>query len=166
MTYDLTSYLDPRTICLHLQVTDREEAIRLLGKRLEEGGIVKGSFAEAAIARERELPTGLPISDDINVAVPHTDPEHVLKPGLALGILDRPVEFASMDDPTQPLPVRVVFVMALAEREAQIDMLQSIVEVIQRREVLDAVVAARSPEEVLAALKQAATTDGATAGTT
>jgi len=83
-----------------------------------------------------------------------------------LGILDRPVEFASMDDPAQPLPVRVVFVMALAEREAQIDMLQSIVEVIQRREVLDAVVAAPSPEEVLAALKLVAKTDGATAGTT
>jgi len=133
-------------------VQSRDEAISVLGRRLEERGLVKPTFVAAAVERERTMPTGLPLGDDINVAVPHTDPEHVLRPGLALATLAQPVLFGSMDDPEQMIPVRVVFVMALSERKAQIEMLQSIAEVIQDRKTLDALLAARTVPEVLTAL--------------
>lgn len=157
MPLALTSFLDLSTTFVGLDVADRDEAIALLGQRLEGRGLVRPTFVQAAIERERTLPTGLPLPDGVNVAVPHTDPEHVLRPGLAVATLARPVPFGSMDDPEQLIPVSVVFVMALSERKAQIEMLQSISEVIQDRKALDGLLAARTPAEVLAALGVVAT---------
>lgn len=152
MPLALSQYLDPATTMVQIAVANRDEAIALLGAKLEGRGLVKPSFVSAAIERERVMPTGLPLADGINVAVPHTEPEHVVAPGLAVATLVQPVPFGSMDDPEQMLPVSVVFVMALSERKAQIEMLQSIAEVIQDRSTLDGLLAARSAAEVLAVL--------------
>ncbi|MDA4633637.1 PTS sugar transporter subunit IIA, partial [Escherichia coli] len=72
--------------------------------------------AAAVLAREAALPTGLPLGLDNNVAIPHTDPEHVLKPGLAMATLCRPVAFCNMEDPEEKLQVSVVFLMALNDK--------------------------------------------------
>ena len=72
--------------------------------------------------REASMPTGLPLGGDLNIAVPHTDPEHVVTPSLALATLVRPVSFGSMDDPDEQIPVGVVMMLALADKNAQIDM--------------------------------------------
>jgi PTS system galactitol-specific IIA component len=152
MAFQLARFLEPNSICLQVDLKDRDEVITLLGRRLEARGLVKDTFVGAAIAREREMPTGLPLAEGMNVAVPHTDPEHVIKTGLALATLAHPAYFGSMDDPENMLPVRVVIVMALSERKAQIEMLQSIADLFQNQEILEALVAAKTPEEVLATL--------------
>ena len=152
MALALAQYLDVATTLVQVAVASRDEAIALLGARLEGRGLVRSSFVKAAIERERVMPTGLPLADGVNVAVPHTEPEHVIAPGLAVATLAGPVPFGSMDDPEQMLPVSVVFVMALSERKAQIEMLQSIAEVIQDRATLDGLMAARSAAEILALL--------------
>ena len=45
--------------------------------------------------RESVYPTGLPVGE-INVAIPHTDPEHVNNAAICLGILEKPVTFNVM----------------------------------------------------------------------
>ena len=152
MALALSPYLDAATTLVQIAVSSRDEAIALLGAKLEGRGLVRPSFVEAAIERERTMPTGLPLADGVNVAVPHTEPEHVIAPGLAVATLAEPVLFGSMDDPEQMLPVSIVFVMALSERKAQIEMLQSIAEGIQDRATIDGLMAARSAAEVLAVL--------------
>ena len=67
-----------------------KEVIKQMASALEEEGYVKNTFADAIVKRESIYPTGLPVGE-INVAIPHTDPEHVNNAAVCLGILDKPV---------------------------------------------------------------------------
>jgi PTS system galactitol-specific IIA component len=148
MSETLASRLDPEAIVLGIDAETREEVIRLLAGRLERLGYVRSTYADAVLARENKMPTGLPIGREANIAVPHTDPEHVIKAGVALATLARPVFFANMEDPDDEVPVGLVFMLAINDKDRQIDMLQQIMEIIQSPEAIDALAGARTADEV------------------
>ena len=152
MAQALLDMLDPRAIVLGVKASSNEEVIRSLASRLEALGYVKASYADAVVAREKVMPTGLPLGGANNVAVPHTDPQHVIRPGLALATLDEPVQFSNMEDPDDRIPVGIVFLMALNDKDKQVEMLQEIVETIQSPESIAALIAANSAEDVLGLL--------------
>lgn len=141
-------------ISLHLEADNSSDVIEHLGKKLLDAGLVKESFIQAAIKRESTLPTGLPLEDEINVAIPHTDIEHVLKPGIALATLAKPVVFQNMVDPTEAISVSLVFLMALDQPHAQIEMLQEIMGVIQDEELLQTLMKAEEVQDVKNALRE------------
>jgi PTS system galactitol-specific IIA component len=81
---NILDFLVPSSIALHYAASDSKDVITHLGKLLFDAGYVRDSFVDAALDRESRLPTGLPLSGDVNAAIPHTEVEHVLKPGLAI----------------------------------------------------------------------------------
>ncbi len=99
------------------------------------------------------MPTGLPLEREDNVAVPHTDPEHVIKAGIAFATLTSPVQFANMEDPEEAVPVGYVFLLAINDKDKQIETLQQIMATIQDADALDRLKAARTLEDVEAALQ-------------
>ncbi|OQM74421.1 PTS sugar transporter subunit IIA [Manganibacter manganicus] len=148
----LADHIEHEAIALNVEATTSEAIIRLLADRLARLGHVRPSFAEAVLAREAQMPTGLPMERDANVAVPHTDPEHVIRPGIAIATLARPVDFANMESPDEHLPVGIVFMLALNDKDRQIEMLQQIMETIQDDDLVDALLAARTNDQMLALL--------------
>ena len=54
-----------------------EELSHILYKK----GYVKESYTSAILEREKQFPTGLK-TPGINIAMPHTYPEHVIKPAI------------------------------------------------------------------------------------
>ncbi|CAN0653865.1 PTS sugar transporter subunit IIA [Nitratireductor aquimarinus] len=153
MAEALMNHIDPEAIVLGVDTDSREAVIRLLAEKLQAAGYVKDSFADAVLAREASMPTGLPLGHAVNVAVPHTDPEHVLKPGIALATLKKPVAFANMEDPDEPVEVGLVFLMALNDKDRQIEMLQEIMATIQSEEAISGLMQASSVDDVAAVLK-------------
>jgi galactitol PTS system EIIA component len=148
MARALVNFLDPQAIALGIEATGSEDVIRMLAGKLETLGYVKPSYADAVVRREAAMPTGLPLGQAINVAIPHTDPEHVIKPGVALGVLSAPVDFANMEEPDKAVPVGVVFLLAINDKDKQIDMLQEIMEAIQDPAALSGLAKARTADEV------------------
>lgn len=145
----LTNYLDENTIVLKMDKTTKEDVIRALAAKLEMQGYVKSSYVDAVLAREATMPTGLPMGTaSRNVAVPHTDPEHVLKPGIALATLRRPLDFANMEEPDELVPVSTVFMLALNDKDAQVEMLSTIMEAIQDEEIMKELADAADADEV------------------
>lgn len=136
MARALMDHIDPQAICLGVDARNNEDVIRLLAGKLEALGYVKNSYADAVVKRESTMPTGLPLGYALNVAIPHTDPEHVNKPGAALAVLSRPVDFANMEDPDEAVPVGFVFLLAINDKDKQIDLLQEIMDTIQSEETL------------------------------
>lgn len=153
MAFAIDDVLDPRAICLGIEAETAADVIGLLAGRLLALGKVRPGYAAAVIERERTMPTGLPLGA-VNVAVPHTDPEHVIAGALAVATLTTPVRFGSMDDPDELIPVQVVVAMALTDKHAQLAMLQRIAGFIQNADALAALVAARDPDAALAAFRQ------------
>ena len=148
MARALIEHIDPQALVLGIEAQSSEQVIRLLGGKLEALGYVKPSYADAVVAREATMPTGLPLGQAINVAIPHTDPMHVIKPGVALGVLSAPVDFANMEEPDEAVPVGIVFLLAINDKDKQIDMLQEIMEAIQDPATLGGLAGARTADEV------------------
>lgn len=153
MTSTLSDFLVPEAVCLGVDAESAEQAIRQVAGRLLEAGYVCDTFSEAVLDRERTIPTGLPLSGRYHAAIPHTDVEHVKKAGIGMATLIRPVVFKNMVSPEEPVDVRLVFVLALDQPKSQIEMLQEVAQVLQRPEVVDALMQAANLAEVYGALK-------------
>lgn len=148
---NILDFLVPGSVALHYAAADSKDVIAHLGKLLCDAGYVRETFVEAALDRESRLPTGLPLSGDVNAAIPHTEVEHVLKPGLAMATLSAPVTFQNMVSPEEAVPCQLVFVMALDQPKAQIEMLQEIAVVLQNPSLIHRLMSAGDFEEIRAA---------------
>jgi len=98
-------------------------------------GYVNEGFHNAIIRREENFPTGLP-TGEINVAIPHTDPEYVNRPAVCLGILDSPVKFNVMGMENETVLVSVLFMLAIKKKEDQLGLLQKLIATCQDQEML------------------------------
>lgn len=155
MANTITKLLEQKAIRLQLDAEDSTQVISTLGNLLFEAGHVHPSFVKGALDRESKLPTGLVLGGEINAAIPHTDVEHVVRPALALATLKKPVMFRNMIDQDEEVPVSIVFVMALKEPHQQIEMLQEVAGVLSDAKVIDALIAAKNVEDVMAVLEKA-----------
>jgi PTS system galactitol-specific IIA component len=153
MTSTLSDFLVPEAVHLGMDAANASEVIRDLGGRLLSAGYVRDTFTDAALEREKTIPTGLPLSGKINAAIPHTDAEHVIRSGIGLATLVRPVVFNNMVSPEETVEVRLVFVLALDQPKSQIEMLQEVAQVLQRPDVVEALMEARDLHQVHEALK-------------
>jgi len=75
------------------------------------------SFRDAVIQRENKLPTGLE-TKPYGVAIPHTDHDHVNRSAIAVATLENPITFHNMAQPSQEIPVKVIFLLGIAEAKS------------------------------------------------
>jgi galactitol PTS system EIIA component len=156
MSNKLIQLLDSDAVCLKMDARDSFDVIENLGIRLYIDGYVKDTFVDAAWAREQKLPTGLPLGGEINAAIPHTDIIHVLKAGVGMATLKKPVVFKNMVNPEEDVSVQLVFLLSLEHPHAQIEMLQEIAGVLQNPETVNKLMSANTFEDVQTALTQLA----------
>jgi PTS system galactitol-specific IIA component len=154
MSKIIAELLQPSCVLLNRTYDNSEEIIRAVGAELYKAGFVKETFAQAAIEREKNLPTGLPLAGGLNAAIPHTEIEHVIKPALGLVTLAKEVNFQNMVSPGESVPVRMVFVLALEQPKAQIEMLQEIASVLQNPELVKRLLEATTFEKAIEELRQ------------
>ena len=119
------SIVDKNLIRMHLCAGTRDEALRNMGMLLFEKGYVRESYTEALLKREEIYPTGLNLQT-ISIAMPHTDPSHVLKPAIAIATMEKPVTFMHMGNTGVSVPAEISFVMAIQNPKEQIDQLRKV----------------------------------------
>ncbi len=151
MSKAIAKLLHPEGVLLNCEFSSSEEVIRAIGDKLFKAGYVKDTFVEAAIEREKTLPTGLPLGGGINAAIPHTEIEHVIKPALGMATLKNEVNFRNMVSPDELVPVRLVFLLALEQPKAQVEMLQEVAGVLQNSTLVSSLLEKSNYEEVIKA---------------
>jgi galactitol PTS system EIIA component len=149
----ISSLLPIGAVKPHFSADTASEVIEVLGGILSRAGYVKPGFVAATLAREATMPTGLPLGGPINAAIPHVDAEYVERPALALATLETPVIFRNMVDPEAEVPVRLVIMLALDHPKSQVEMLQQVAEILQSPSIVDRLMAANSPDEIMNVLK-------------
>lgn len=154
MSRIIAELLQPSCVLLNRTYENSEEIIQAVGAELFKAGFVKGTFSQAAIEREKNLPTGLPLAGGLNAAIPHTEIEHVIKAALGLVTLAKEVNFQNMVSPSETVPVRMVFVLALEQPKAQIEMLQEIASVLQNPELVKRLLEATTFEKAIEELRK------------
>jgi len=153
-----TFRVSPELVQVRLAAGSMAEVIDGLAGVLLAHGYVKPSYAESALEREASCPTGLP-TPGLGTAIPHGGVDHALKPGIAIATLAQPVSWGQLGDPGRTVPISVVFMLSVTQPEAQVYLLQALVDVYREEASLRRLYAATRPEEIAeqvnAALQQA-----------
>lgn len=119
-----TSLLKPELVFFDFEATDRVDLFTRLGAILAEKGYVKDTWLDAILEREDNYPTGL-ACEAVQVALPHVDPEHLLKPYIAIVKPAAPVRFDGMAG-SGPVDAQLVVNLGLlAHAEDQVRVLQA-----------------------------------------
>jgi PTS system galactitol-specific IIA component len=155
MSETIAKLLNQSCVLINCNYTKAEEVISAVGIKLFEEGYVRDTFVKAAIDREKQLPTGLPLAGGINAAIPHTEIEHVIKSALGMATLKTPATFQNMISPEELVPVRLVFLLALEKPKAQVEMLQEIASVLQNSVLVEDLLNENTYEGIIKLLKQA-----------
>ncbi len=149
---DLDFTIHDRLVIVGMGAESRQQVIHDLSERLLFGGFVKPSYAEAALARERLYPTGLPTAEPI--ALPHADGVHCVRSALAVALLRQPVTFHMMGDPSQTVSVRTVLALSVVDAQRQVQLLGRLIKYCQSAENILALHTAGGPVDVAARLRR------------
>ena len=139
-------------IFLDVEGTTREEVLTNIANRLVEQGVAKESFPAALLAREQAYPTGLQLGE-LNIAIPHAQPEHINEIAVTIAIPRQPVPFLDMGDHETQFPVSVIVCLALQKLDDNIKMLPALMEFFAQEKNLKAILACRTPGQVMALLR-------------
>ena len=145
--------LNEELIYLDLEADNREELLSLLSDKLYEKGYVKESFKKAIIEREKVFPTGLPTLG-VKVALPHTDPIHVNKPAILVSTLKNPIKFKEMGNGINDIEVEMVFMLAVKEPAHQVELLQKLINIFSKENVLISLKECRDEKAIYEILKE------------
>ncbi len=150
----LSEYIGKDHIRIFEESLDQKELLRQLGDALIRTGAVHEEYIDAVCKREQDYPTGLQ-TGEVNVAIPHADPEHhVLKPAIAIGVARSGVPFRNMADPASEISVQVVFLIAPEKGETQLSILEQIMQLIQDQANMRKMMNAQGTDEAWSVLAQ------------
>lgn len=128
-----------------------EELLSNIAEVLVEKGIAKESFPAALLERERAYPTGLNLGE-LNLAIPHANPEHINEVTVTIAIPKQPVVFKDMGDPDRDVLVSLVACLTLQKADDNIKMLPALMSYFTQEDHLKAILACTEPAQVMALL--------------
>lgn len=132
---------------LILQEPSRNDVLRRMSSELVKQGLVHECYGEQVIQREELFPTGVPTLP-VPVAIPHSERSSVMKSGIAVAKLRQPVNFKRMDNPAEELEAHLVFLLAIARDEEQLQIIMKIMRIVQDQEVLRSLLDAKTGQEI------------------
>lgn len=144
----MIDFISASTVFVDLEAESSNEVLQVLGKTLYDEGFVSKEYAEAAILREKNFPTGLNVGGSLKVAIPHADSALVKKSHLAFASLKRPVCFYDIGDPKGLLEVHLVFMLAVKDPKKHAEVLQKLMEIVQSQQKLEKLRQCSSQEEI------------------
>lgn len=124
-------------IFLDIDAKTPDDVLGYVADRMYALDMVTSEFKEAVIAREKKYPTGLP-SPAIDIAVPHTDPQHVRKSFIAVVRTQNGIPFTEMSTTESSLDAHIMFILGFKNNKNQVKVLQVLVqEFIQGKKAKD-----------------------------
>lgn len=147
---DLKDLLRKETIIMDARASTKEEALACMCECLVRGNYVEEGYYAMLAEREEKFPTGLS-TRPFEIAIPHTDPQHVLKPCIAILKLRRPVEFVEMTR-NGTVHAKFVFGLVLKKSDEQVMLLQRVISLFSDEAKMCCLNEAATPEALIAML--------------
>ena len=138
---------------------DQQDCFNKISDKLFEKGLVRASFASALKEREDLFPTGLD-ADPYHVAIPHTDPEHVIKPFVAILKPKNTVQFITMGSEENEIDASIIFVLGITEPASQVVLLQNLIEIFRDKQLMGELLDLNDSKAIYSLLKNNITIEG------
>lgn len=120
---------------------------------LLEKGYVKDSFKNAIIERESKYPTGL-VLENINIAIPHTDSDHIKEPFVYINRSENEIEFNQMGNEDELVSVKDIWILGIKNGSKQVKLLAFIMEIFNNPEFIEKYRNVKKPEDLIDLLKE------------
>ncbi|EOH91490.1 PTS sugar transporter subunit IIA [Enterococcus villorum] len=110
--FSIANVINEQLICLKMKAKTKEEAIIELSKRLKENNLIEDveAFSKDVFQREKEGMTGI----GYGVAIPHGKSTSVKHTSLAVGKVQTPIQWESLDEQ----PVQIIILFAVKDTDA------------------------------------------------
>lgn len=154
-TTDETCLYRPELVFFDFDADNYIDFFKKLSDILLEKGYVKESWLQAITDRERNFPTGL-MFETIGVAIPHVDPQHIVKPYIAIIKPKKSVSFepmAGMVDHAIDTNL-VVNLGLLKHAEDQVEVLQAMMGMFMNEDAVNDVQSQTTPEGMVECFKR------------
>lgn len=138
-------------IYLDVKEENYKDILKKIGDILYKKGYVKESYTKSLLNREEMSPTGLPLSP-WSIAIPHTDPKHVIKPCIIIFKLKNIVKFKEMANPTHDVNVKYVFGLVFTDGKKQLPLLSNIISITQDKDAMEKLLNATTKENIFEAI--------------
>ena len=145
--------LNENLIVPDLEAENSEEVFEKLGGLFIAEGYCRDTYVDALKEREKDFPTGINMGT-IGIAIHHTDKQHVIKGGVAIGVLKKPVHFFQMGTTDEPVEAKLVFMLAVEDPKEHLVFLQRILAVLQDQAVLARIMETRNKKEIIEIIKE------------
>lgn len=132
----MSSIVKEENIFVNIEVNNFQELINRISEPLIEAGDVTEEYPLQVIKREENFPTGLP-AQYCGVAIPHTDPKYVNENRVVVATLKKPVEVEVMGGEGEKVEASIVFLLALGQSNKHLNILQKLIQVIQKKELVE-----------------------------
>ena len=149
---ELKKFINEKLIKVNLPCKNRNELFQKMYEEAFKYGYVESSFLDGLISRESIFPTGIKLTN-YNVAIPHTDANHIKEEFIAIVVPEKPIDFKLMEDETQEEKISLVFMLGLNKPHSQLEVLKELMGLIQREDLVKQIVQAKDKEEVQDILK-------------
>ena len=141
-----TGLFTPELVFFDFEAKDRFEFFSKMSEILVEKGYVKDTWLDAILTREKNYPTGLQF-EHIAVALPHVDPENLIKPYIAVIKPKEPIVFEGMAGIGGDVPAELIVNLGLlAHAEGQVAVLQALMGVFMDEASVADITAQTTPE--------------------
>jgi len=154
MDENFLKLFDKDMIAVGAQAADAAQAIQFLGSMMAAQGYVEPLYWQDVLKREETFPTGLP-TQPVAIAIPHADPDRVIKSGIAIAVFEQPVKFRIMgSNAPDTLDVPVVFMLALKDFKQQTAVIRDLMLLIQSGETIQAIHTAKNNKAIIQIITQ------------
>lgn len=139
-------------IFLDYPCKNKEDFFEKIAKFLADNDYVTDGFLSAIKEREENFPTGLR-TEPFHVAIPHTDPKHILTPFIAVIKPTSAVPFWEMGIEDKEVNAELIFLLGIHKAENQIPLLQTLMEMFMEETVMKKLITSQNRKETYTILQ-------------
>lgn len=134
-------------INLQINAKSIEKLFEIVGNELYQKGYVQRSYTNALLERELEFPTGL-ITKFVNIALPHTDPEHIKKPFVYVVKNEAGLDMRQMGD-NEIMSVKYLFFLGITDPTSQVGLLAKFMELFSDERFVSLILEEEKEKEII-----------------
>ncbi|MGG5370684.1 PTS sugar transporter subunit IIA [Enterococcus sp. AZ196] len=149
----LSAYVKEPLVFAQENFSSQAELFEQVAQKALDLGWVREDFLDRIRKREETFPTGIQLMN-VGAAIPHTDAECVLEEFVAVITMQESVVFHNMEDNNKQVKAQIIFVLGLNQPHAQLEMLQSLMGLLQNETVLSELLLATTENELIRTIKK------------
>ncbi len=145
-------YFFPELIFLDRDYADTTDFFSSIFRELRRHDYVRDSFLSAIIQREQDYPTALP-TEPFAIAVPHTNPEHIIRPFISITRLNHSILWREMGNDENDLQASIIVLLGFVDQHSHLQLLQKLMECFTDKSFLTRLREIATAKEVICTLK-------------